>query len=325
MTRMLVERYAEESAAWQRQALAARGPGTDLDEPLVMRRMPGAEALFDTPLFRDWAGAMGYCDNLTSVLLQRRERAGLLGLARHESVGPATDREVALLRLLAPHLRRAVAIGDLLDMQALETAALHDSMDGLSVGIGVVAADGAILHANAAAKAMLDDAQGPIRRSHDGRLAGRRGGATEELRGAIAAAAEGATRIGGAGIGVALGTTEGLDPAAVAHVLPLAGGSGRRGLMPRAAAAVFVSAPRAATPAVTLDAVARSLGLTPAEARLLGRLVAGDSVTEAAVTLGVAASTARTHLNRIFGKTGTSRQAELVALVAKLAVPVRGA
>ena len=45
-------------------------------------------------------------------------------------------------------------------------------------------------------------------------------------------------------------------------------------------------------------------------------------VPETAETLGVAESTVKTHLHRIFGKTGTSRQAELVKLVAGFAGPL---
>lgn len=55
--------------------------------------------------------------------------------------------------------------------------------------------------------------------------------------------------------------------------------------------------------------------LTPAEARLVLRLVAGDSLKSSAEALGIEYETARTDLEAIFDKTGTSRQMELVILV----------
>jgi DNA-binding CsgD family transcriptional regulator len=55
--------------------------------------------------------------------------------------------------------------------------------------------------------------------------------------------------------------------------------------------------------------------LTPAQARLVIRLVAGDSLRSAAKALGVKYETARTSLKAIFQKTGTHRQAELVLTV----------
>ena len=55
--------------------------------------------------------------------------------------------------------------------------------------------------------------------------------------------------------------------------------------------------------------------LTPAEARLVLRLVAGDSLKSSAKALGIGYETARTTLKAVFHKTGTCRQTELVLLV----------
>ena len=53
-------------------------------------------------------------------------------------------------------------------------------------------------------------------------------------------------------------------------------------------------------------------GLTPAESEVLGRLTDGMRLSDIAEDLGVNIETVRTQLKSIFGKTGTSRQAELV-------------
>lgn len=58
--------------------------------------------------------------------------------------------------------------------------------------------------------------------------------------------------------------------------------------------------------------------LTPAEIRLLHRLIGGDSLADAARYLKVQMPTVRTHLQSIFRKTETSRQSELLALAATL-------
>jgi DNA-binding CsgD family transcriptional regulator len=55
--------------------------------------------------------------------------------------------------------------------------------------------------------------------------------------------------------------------------------------------------------------------LTPAEARLVLRLVEGDSLKSSAQALGIGYETARTTLKSVFHKTGTRRQAELVIAV----------
>jgi DNA-binding CsgD family transcriptional regulator/PAS domain-containing protein len=59
-------------------------------------------------------------------------------------------------------------------------------------------------------------------------------------------------------------------------------------------------------------------GLTVAEARLAARLACGEALEMIADDLNVTKETARFHLKRIFAKTGARRQAELVALFARL-------
>ena len=89
------------------------------------------------------------------------------------------------------------------------------------------------------------------------------------------------------------------------------------------AAVVFVQDPAATAPP-PLRAFGLLHGLTAAEIRCLGEIALGRNVPEAAAALGVAQTTARTHPNRIFQKTGTASQAELVRLVASFAPPLRG-
>jgi DNA-binding CsgD family transcriptional regulator len=56
-------------------------------------------------------------------------------------------------------------------------------------------------------------------------------------------------------------------------------------------------------------------GLTPPEARLVLRLVAGDTLKLSAAALDIGYETARTTLKSVFRKTGTCRQAELVIVI----------
>ncbi|MBL8291281.1 MAG: helix-turn-helix transcriptional regulator [Bryobacterales bacterium] len=59
-------------------------------------------------------------------------------------------------------------------------------------------------------------------------------------------------------------------------------------------------------------------GLTRREAAVAAKLADGVAVEELAKQLGIRYETARTHLRRIYEKTGTSRQSELVSLVARM-------
>lgn len=55
--------------------------------------------------------------------------------------------------------------------------------------------------------------------------------------------------------------------------------------------------------------------LTASEARVCSLLANGENVEDVSEKLNISSNTARTHIKRIFGKTGSSRQAELVRLL----------
>jgi DNA-binding CsgD family transcriptional regulator len=71
-----------------------------------------------------------------------------------------------------------------------------------------------------------------------------------------------------------------------------------------------------------LLSVIGDIKLTPAETRVLLKVVEFGGVSETARNLNIAESTVKTHLGRIFIKTDTQRQADLVKLVAGFASPV---
>jgi DNA-binding CsgD family transcriptional regulator len=62
----------------------------------------------------------------------------------------------------------------------------------------------------------------------------------------------------------------------------------------------------------------RSLGLTPAEARLAAKIGQGCSARSAAAELGISQHTARSTLKQVYGKLGIRKQAELGGLIARV-------
>jgi DNA-binding CsgD family transcriptional regulator/PAS domain-containing protein len=65
--------------------------------------------------------------------------------------------------------------------------------------------------------------------------------------------------------------------------------------------------------------VAQLFGLTHAERRLVGRLIEGQDLREAAVSLNISLHTARTQLKAVFSKSGLRTQAALLSFAARLA------
>ena len=72
------------------------------------------------------------------------------------------------------------------------------------------------------------------------------------------------------------------------------------------------------------EVMARAFGLTPSELRVLFAVVEAGGVPETAEALGIGQATVKTHLHRVFCKTSTRRQAELVKLVAGFSSPLVG-
>jgi DNA-binding CsgD family transcriptional regulator len=191
-------------------------------------------------------------------------------------------------------------------------------MDGLSAGMFLVDDGGEIVHANAAGHDLLAD--GDVLRANGHRLAAADGRIDNVFRGVFRSSGEGDESVGTKGTAIALAGKRGDDH--VAHVLPLTGGERRRaGKAHSAAAAVFVRKAEAHLRAPP-EAVARHYQLTPTELRVLLAIVDVGGVPEVAEALGVADTTVKTHLGRLYQKTGTSRQADLVKLVARFASPL---
>ena len=106
------------------------------------------------------------------------------------------------------------------------------------------------------------------------------------------------------------------------HVLPLTSGARRRaGASHSAVAAVFIRKAAIELPSPA-EMIARHYGLTPTELRVMLSAVQVGGVPEIADALGVGQPTVKTHLHNLFNKTGASRQADLVKLVAGYSSPL---
>ena len=222
------------------------------------------------------------------------------------------------MMLVAPHIRRAALVRHAMDCQQAEIAAFAATLDGLRAGLFLLDADGRIVHANAAGREILqgDDFLRPV----GGRLVARDAHAHQALRDIFAAAGSGAAAIGAKGIALPLAALNG--ERYVAHVLPLSPQMRQQAALgARTVAALFVgkAALESSGPA---EAVGKAFRMTPAELRVLLAIVDIGGVPEVATALGVAESTVKTHLSRLFEKTGAARQADLVKLVAGFATPL---
>jgi DNA-binding CsgD family transcriptional regulator/PAS domain-containing protein len=286
-------------------------------EPLIMSRFVSLMGSNGKRVYEDLRRTLGITDVMQTVVLREARRIAILTVSRHQDDGTLMDEDAAIIRALAPHVRRAVKIIDILDMRKIEAHTFAATLDTFVVGVIVVGEEGRILHANNAAQRMLS-ARDPIA-AVDGVLCVREAAANEELLAAVRLARGNEADMGNHALGVPLRC----DEPSVAYVLPLALGDVRTRLMPQATAAVFIT--RADRQALAdIRPLARHFDLTTAEMRLLEQLTRNATLADAARALRISQETARTHLAHIFSKTGVSRQAELLTLVDRLVPPIRG-
>ncbi len=68
-------------------------------------------------------------------------------------------------------------------------------------------------------------------------------------------------------------------------------------------------------PSMPVPILMKAFGLTAAEARVLAALASGRSIADIAGAFGISARTVKAHLQKLFDKTGTRRQADLLRSV----------
>ena len=176
-------------------------------------------------------------------------------------------------------------------------------LDEIDYGMLLVASDAQVSYMNHAARLELDG-QHPLQLLGS-TLRAHRALDVAPLYDALAAAQRGLRRL------VTLG--EGAQRVCVSVVpLPAAGGSVDTGVT------LLVLGKRHVCEQLSVQGYARSVGLTPAETRVLEQLCAGARPSQVAVNAGVAVSTIRTQIGSIRVKTGAGSIRELVRQVAIL-------
>lgn len=282
-------------------------------EPLVRSQVVPQATWENNRYYREWVRPQGDFDTVAMHLSRDPSLNAVLAFGRSLTDGAFLDEELVLLRQLAPHFRRAVTIAGLLENTRAAAATFAAALEISSSAIVLVDAGMRIIHANGAAEAMLK--QGDPVVSRGSRLVLSAWAPQELLQSAVAIASQPESRMGSRGIGIPAYRRNGSP--VVVHVLPLL--TGRIGAEARlhASAAVFI-APASQASKISAEALGLLFELTPTEARVFELVAAGHSVRETAELLGSAISTVKTHLRRVFDKTGRHRQAELVKLAADL-------
>jgi DNA-binding CsgD family transcriptional regulator len=294
-------------------------PGTmaqffaDVGQTVATEDIMPYDEFLETRFYQEWAQPQGLVDCANTVLEKSSTSTAMFCVIRHERDGVVDGEARRRAQLIVPHIRRAVLVGKLINIKESQAASLAGTLDGLSAGMFLLAPSGSILHANSGGQIML--ASGEVLCAPGTRVVATDPNSDHALQEALAAALKGDSAVGSRGVSQAL-LARPSGERYVAHVMPLTSGARRHAAKPYAAAAVlFVHKIAFQTPSAP-EVIAKTFKLTPTELRILLSIVQVGGVPETAEALGITENTVKTHLRRLFEKTGASRQVDLVKLVA---------
>ncbi len=224
----------------------------------------------------------------------------VLAVCRPPTARRFAHSDIRCLQTILPHLQTALRIKRHLVGVETRAAALEEALDELSVGVVIAARSGRTLYANRSAESMLRTMRDTGGSATPGRHMREVIGRPDGRRHAISRGP--------------------LQRPVIVRAVPVSGSGAERLLLnSERQVAVFLRDPdrREDTPRAELMA---GLGLTPREASLADLLAHDTTLTDAAAMLGITRENARIHLKRIFAKTDTRRQAELVSLILRSTV-----
>jgi DNA-binding CsgD family transcriptional regulator len=269
-----------------------------------------------TAFYQDWWRPAGFStEPFVTNLFAGSAASGHFashGLLNHRS---PLDCQKRLFALLAQHLVRAVALQRRLHHHTIAKEGTLTDLDGLEQGFLLVDAEARLLFVNRAARALLDARDGL--HLDGGALSTSNANDGRPLRALIASCAAEARSETGFGGNTVLRRGAGRLPldVLVTPIQPETAMATIPWTFPqRAVAIVLVSDPETEIQA-RVDDLRERFGFTPAEAAFALEIIKGDGRQAAADRLGITVGTARSHLSKIFDKTGVRHQAELVLLL----------
>ncbi len=277
-------------------------------EELVSPRLLQETEIYDR-IGRRYSVERGVAAN---VVVESATRRVLGALSFHGFAhGAASDEELAFLRRLMPHLGTAIRVTVAL-FEAEERARMAcETLDRLRMPILLADASCRVRFANRAGRALLAARDGLRDESC---LEALDPAETRDLGKLIHAAAR-APLDGYSGTGGTLAVRRARESAPPLEVVVAPLPPDQPGDWPAGELAIVLASDPADGPQEASALLAQRFGLTPTETQLALALLDGTGVKEAADRLGVSFNTARCHLQHIFDKTGTRRQAELVRLL----------
>jgi DNA-binding CsgD family transcriptional regulator len=267
----------------------------------------------NTEFCADWLRPNGMGDGLLVRLTGgSRPSCFIVGSPTLTESFDTSDR-VKLMNGLVPHLQQALRTQGKLTTLAHSSADLAAALEAVRHGLVIVGPDWSVINLNSASERVLQAEDGL--KMCSGRIAATNIPAEHKLHRALhAAISDDGSKIR-SGRSFICGRPSGKRPYVV-HVLPLHGTATGEITRTRRALVIIVDPDHEPEPAAAL--LQHLYGLTTTEADVAVRMARGTDLKEVADSLSVSITTVRKHLQHVFEKTDTHRQAELVRMLLAL-------
>lgn len=287
-----------------------------LDSPLTQLDLVPEPEFRLTEFYRRWAEPQNLLDTMNTAIVRRDATIAWLVLPTFTERARYSADDLQFAARIAPHLRRALLIGGMLEATAARARLNAQLLDQLTVAICLVDERGRLMQSNAAAEALFT--KGDTVTAAGGFLRAVSPVHRAALAESIARACTGDdSDLGLWGNGMPLNAD--LSDPCVAYVLPM-GASDKRHALGPGQAAVFIRREGSQPPAVEL--LSALSGLSSAEAAVAIAVASGQSPQDIAAAQGVSVHTVRKHLAHVYDKTGYRTQSAVAAFVSGLGPPI---
>lgn len=303
-TRLFFEEHADAQNEFGEALSAAPVGRVYSDHALV-----GENRLRHSRFWNEWMAPQDMYGGLGCKLLESGSSFWYVDIQRGSKQAAFETADAELLRVIAPHLARAAEIR----RQFQSTRVLTSAFSHLPFGVVVLDGDMRIVTSNAAAEAILLRSESVLLRKSGCLVAAdaRHMAVLQNLvtqacgiRGDVIPGIGGDLLIKRRGVGVDIALSVG----PLVNTLEEIPFLGRH-------AVIFIREISLDLPAGFAEQVRAFFDLTPKEAVLAASLASGLTLKQAAEDAHIRFSTARSHLEKIFLKTETRQQSQLVALL----------
>ena len=263
-----------------------------------------------TEFHADWMRPNGLEDGLFVRLNRGTTTSCFVVASPRRSESFDTPERVKLMSGLVPHLQQALRTQAKLADFAHRSADLAAAVEAIRHGIIIVESGCLVINLNSTAEGILRAEDGLHLRS--GRIAATSMHTQRKLNCALRGALTDDGSNIRSGRSFVCARLSGKRPYLI-HILPLHHAETDETVREATALVLIIDPEHEPEPAAAL--LRRLHGLTNTEAQVALRIVRGADLKQVSEELSVSVATVRTHLQHVFNKTDTHRQAELVGLL----------